>query len=155
MNKSSSVNGLFENSTNQSNNLLKHMDNIASENPTLYNISPEVSSLPSKMKTIYEIIETIKLIIPYLDRDEIPLIKIKDKNILESGRIIGIESYLSSLTEFDDNKFEKCFKCKKNLNQYFCQNCNKNICGDICYNNCLSNNHILIDLQKELDKITY
>ena len=155
MNKSASVNGLFENSTDQSNNLLKHMDNIASENPTLYNISPEVSSLPSKMKTIYEIIETIKLIIPYLDRDEIPLIKIKDKNILESGRIIGIESYLSSLTEFDDNKFEKCFKCKKNLNQYFCQNCNKNICGDICYNNCLSNNHILIDLQKELDKITY
>ena len=154
MNKSASVNGLFENSTDQSNNLLKHMDNIASENPTLYNISPEVSSLPSKMKTIYEIIETIKLIIPYLVRDEITLIKIKDKNILESGRIIGIESYLSSLAEFDDSKFEKCFKCKKNLNQYFCQNCNKNICGDICYNNCLSNNHILIDLQKELDKIT-
>ena len=57
MNKSASVNGLFENSTDQSNNLLKHMDNIASENPTLYNISPEVSSLPSKMKTIYELLK--------------------------------------------------------------------------------------------------
>ena len=154
MNISSFINGMPENSSNKINNLQRIMDDSSSQNLTLNNliISNETNGLPSKMKTIVVIMDEIKNIkIVYLNKDEIPLIKIKDKYFLESGE--RIENYLYNLVKFDDSKFEKCFICKEGQNKYFCKNCNNNICYN-CYKNCFSKSHILIDLLKELNKIS-
>ena len=103
------------------------------------------------MTIIKEIKNEIKnIIISYPNKDEIPLINIKDENFFESGE--RIDNYINSLTIFDDSKFNKCKICKENDNNFFCEDCYKNIC-DNCHKNCLSNNHILINLSEELNQI--
>ena len=89
--------------------------------------------------------------IPYLNKDKIPEIKIKDENYLYFGQ--KIEDYIKSLTNFDDNIYNICNKCKINVNKYFCEKCLNNFC-DICYLECKNKEHKLIDLeikQKEID----
>ena len=154
-----SFNGLYEDSkdnTNQNNSLQNDIDNFvffnlnnsSIENKTDGNIS---SSFKNTIKGLIKIIIDKK--IPYPNEDEIPLLKIKDENILEyKKKTIQIDNYLKDLAEFDDTKFNKCTICKKNVNNYFCENCYKNIC-DICYENCLSNKHKLIDLKKKQEII--
>ena len=83
--------------------------------------------------------------VPYPNVDEIPLIKLIDENYFENNN--NIDNYI--LVKFDDNKFNICKICNKKQNKFFCENCYKNIC-DICYSNCISNQHSLIDLDKDL-----
>ena len=77
-------------------------------------------------------------------------INVKNKKYLISGE--KIEDYIKNLTIFDDSTYNKCDICKNNINNYFCENCNKNIC-DICLNACLNDKHEIIDLKKEINDI--
>ena len=99
----------------------------------------------SSIKTLKEMLNDIK--IPYPNKEEISLIKIKDENYF-----INIENYIKSLVKFDDNKFNICRKCKIEKNKFFCKNCYKNICNS-CYKNCFSYDHTLIDLEKYVEEI--
>ena len=76
------------------------------------------------------------------------IIKSLNDNHFENGDYI--ENY--KLTKFDDNKFNICRQCKKEENKFFCKDCEQNICV-ICYNNCKSKNHTLIDLEKCLEEV--
>ena len=99
----------------------------------------------TSLETFKEMLNDIK--VPYPNVDEIPLIKLKDENHFENDN--NIDDYI--LTKFDDNKFNICRLCNKKQNKFFCKNCNKNIC-DICYSNCISNKHSLIELKELLDE---
>ena len=70
------------------------------------------------MTIIKEIKNEIKnIIIAYPNEDEITLIKIKDENFFESGE--RMDNCVSSLTIFDDSKFNKCKICKEKDNNFF------------------------------------
>ena len=141
MDISSSNIDMYGNNSNQNNSLQKNMDTISLENPTLSYIPSKLITSTSEMVTIQEIRNAMKSFkIVYPNKDEIPLIKIKDENYLESGE--RIVDYVGLLTQYDDNKFNICIICKKYNNKYYCNDCNKNICN-ICHKNCISNNHIL------------
>jgi hypothetical protein len=128
------------------------METISLENPTLSYIPTKLITSTSEMVTIQEIRNAMKSFkIVYPNKDEIPLIKIKDENYLESGE--RIVDYVGLLTQYDDNKFNICIICKKYNNKYYCNDCNKNICN-ICHKNCISNNHILIDLSEKFNTIS-
>ena len=90
---------------------------------------------------------TINNIIPYPNNNEIPLIKIEDENYFENGN--NIISYIKSLVEFDDNKFNICKQCNKGENKLYCKYCIQNIC-DECYKKCKPKNHELTDLKDYL-----
>ena len=53
------------------------------------------------------------------NKDLKQLIKIKDENYLESG--IKIETFLNSISDINDDKFQKCELCKINRNIFFVQ----------------------------------
>ena len=152
MDISSSNIDMYGNNSNQNNSLQKNMDTISLENPTLSYIPSKLITSTSEMVTIQEIRNAMKSFkIVYPNKDEIPLIKIKDENYLESGE--RIVDYVGLLTQYDDNKFNICIICKKYNNKYYCNDCNKNICN-ICHKNCISNNHKQIDLSKEFNTIS-
>ena len=111
----------FENSLNE---LFSKHDSIYS---TIIN---NLSEPDSSLKTIMNYNELIKENkAPYPNKDIIPDIKIKDKDYFMSGE--KIENYIKSLSNFDDNSFNKCDKCKNRDNLFFCKKCLKNIC-DAC-----------------------
>ncbi len=147
--------GYFPEPNNENENkTLENILNINSElNQQPSGVKNIMSSLMSSLKTFEELLNDIK--IPYPNKDEIPLIKIKDENQFKNGN--DIDTYNKSLSKFDnnkyDNKFNICRQCKKekNINKYFCQNCNQNICEN-CSKNCISNNHKLIDLKGYLEE---
>ena len=49
------------------------------------------------------------------------------------------------------NKYISCGLCKYHLNEYFCENCNINICKN-CYKNCNEERHKIQSLEKFKDK---
>ena len=153
MNLSSSVNGLFENNSGPNNEDSFFSFFYVKKQRTLSDIITNFrASYTSKMTTIEIIRDALKTIkSAYPNKDEIPLIKIKDENYFESGE--KIENYINNLVEFDDSKFNKCAIYKENQNNYFCENCHINIC-DICYKICKSNNHILINLFEKVKLIS-
>ena len=151
MDKSSSNIEMLENTSKENNSLQKNMEEISLKNPTLSTI-PKITTKISEMNTIQNVMEIMKYLkIAYPNKDEIPLIKIRNEDFFESGE--RIEDYINNLGKFDDTKFDLCLICKERLNEYFCKNCNKNIC-DNCSEICKLNNHILIYLFDELNKIT-
>ena len=104
MDISSSNIDMYGNNSNQNNSLQKNMDTISLENPTLSYIPTKLITSTSEMVTIQEIRNAMKSFkIVYPNKDEIPLIKIKDENYLESGE--RIVDYVGLLTQYDDNKF--------------------------------------------------
>ena len=147
--------GYFPEPNNENeNNILENILNMNSElNQQPSSVENIMSSLMSSLKTFEELLNDIK--IPYPNKDEILLIKIKDENYFKNG--IDILSYIKNLSKFDDNKYDNkfniCRQCKKekNINKYFCQNCNQNICEN-CSKNCISNNHKLIKLKDCLEE---
>ena len=129
------------------------MDILSEENPKISTIKTKSHEIitTSQLTTIKEIKNSLNdNKIPYPNKEQIPLLKIKNENYFESGENIG--NYLKNLVKFEDDKFNKCSICKKYLNYYFCENCYKNIC-DICYKNCSFNNHVLIDLKEKSKEI--
>ena len=93
-------------------------------------------------------------IFPYLNKDKIPEIKIKDENYFESGD--KIENYLKTPINknFNDNKYNICEKCNKNNNCFYCLACKLNLC-DNCSANCKNNRDKLKEFQKLKDEIEY
>lgn len=88
---------------------------------------------------------------PYKNKDRIPLIKIKDKNTLESGT--KIDTYLNSVFDVDDGKYNKCKKCNHNNNiRFFCLNCSKHLCYN-CSEKCKNEMHFRKDLNEKKGKI--
>ena len=138
--------------SSQNNTLLNDLNNYSEESLKLSSIKEIKSdgtifntSSISFIKNCFE-----ENIIPYPNKDEIILIKIKDDNYLETGQ--NIENYITNIDNFNDDKFNKCKICQKDDNIYFCINCNKNIC-DSCYKICLSKYHNLFDLKDKLKEI--
>ena len=128
-----------------------NISEISKEFKELSKITKKNTSSFTKLSTFQKISEAMKSKkIPYPDREEIPLIRVKNKNLFESGE--SIEKYIKNLIKFDDSKFNKCNICKKAGNNYFCKNCYKNIC-DIYKKNCVEKKHELINLFEELNKI--
>ena len=95
--------------------------------------------------------------IAYLKKDDIPEIKIINKNLmLYDKQEMKINDYIKRINEYisdsskdllDDYLYDRCKICKNNLNKYFCQICNKNICYS-CYKECQKEKHIIILLEE-------
>ena len=141
--------------TNDNKTLVNNLKAYSELNPQLSTIKKDTTLTMTSAKTLKEMLNDIK--IPYPNKNEIPLIKIKDENYFENNE--SIENYIKSLVssfgnsnERNDNKFNICKQCEKEKNKSFCKNCNKNIC-DICSENCKIKNHILIDLEKCLEEV--
>jgi len=130
--------------SNLNNTFANNLNYYSELNTQLSTIQKDSTDQITFAKTLKDMLNDIK--IPYPNKDEIPLIKIKDENYFENGQ--SIENYIKSLSKFDDNKFNICKQCKKIKNKYFCKNCNQNICDNKCDKNCLDKNHYLIKLEK-------
>ena len=133
----------FYGQNNKDNSLEKELKNFSEIN--LGTINKNTTTQMTSLETFKEMLNDIK--VPYPNVDEIPLIKLKDENHFENDN--NNDDYI--LIKFDDNKFNICRLCNKKQNKFFCKNCNKNIC-DICYSNCISNKHSLIELKELLDE---
>ena len=137
---------LSQDNTNQNNTLKNEIKNYSELCHQLSTINNYSTNQTASIENIKDMLNDTK--IPYPNVNEIPLIKLKDENYFENSN--DIDNYI--LDKFDDNKFNICRLCSKKQNKFFCQNCNKNICG-ICYSNCRSNNHSLIELKGLLDVV--
>ena len=140
---------------NENKTLENNLKTYSELNPQLSTIKKETTFIMTSAKTLKEMLNDIK--IPYPNKNEIPIIKIKDENNLKNNEYI--ENYIKSLvtsidnySERNDNIFNICKECKKEKNKWFCKNCNKNIC-DICSEQCKSNVHSLTSLEKCLEEV--
>ena len=95
---------------------------------------------------------------PYLTKDHIPEIKIKDKNkIICDEKEYEIKDYIKKINNSSNNFhddiiiYNHCEKCKKDLNEYFCKNCYLNLC-DKCHEKCNVENHDFINLNEMKEK---
>ena len=145
---------LYEQSNKSKNeSLINDLNNFSELNKLLSTIT-KTSTIITKFNTGKDIINHIKILIPYQNLDEIPLIKIKDENHFEDGK--EIENYIINMIKPNDkeydNKFNICKQCTKEKNKFFCEECNKNIC-DKCYEICLNKNHNLIELKIYFEEI--
>ena len=88
-----------------------------------------------------------ELIIIYLKEDDISEIQILNKNkMICDGLEYQISDYNNQINEkikkindgkidlTDENKYDCCWYCKEKVNEYFCENCHKNICKNCCNN---------------------
>ena len=127
---------LSENSKNHLSSININLQSASMNNTTLYNLYKQMKDNKS----------------PYRNKEEIQEIKLKDKDTLSSDE--KIETYLKSIPSFNDNKFNKCKKCKDKINNYFCTKCRENLCEN-CYNSCKNRNHYLINLDTKKKEIDY
>ena len=87
--------------------------------PSDINIISQTSQINN---TISDLKNEIKEnIFPYLNKDKIPEIKIKDENYFESGG--KIENYLKTSIKFIDNIYNICEKCNKINNCFYYLSC--------------------------------
>ena len=106
----------FFNQDNSShNNFENNINNYSKLSPQISTIKKESTMPMSALKTLKDLLNDIKY--PYPNKEEIPLIKIKDENYFENGKDIG--NYIKSLIKFDDNKFNICRQCKQRQNKFF------------------------------------
>ena len=75
---------------------------------------------------------------PYLKKDDVPKIEIKDINemIYDEKIIYKIDKYLNEIKNanndfLDSSIYNYCKECRINTNRYFCRDCNKNLCEAI------------------------
>ena len=166
--RSSSLNNLDQEINPNPYPFLSARDNCEDEEINCYNLSKrdnccnhdfakslEVISKDDRPSTINKISQTYKTnntirnlknemkenIFPYLNKDKIPKIKIKDENYFESGD--KIENYLKTPINknFNDNIYNICEKCNKNNNCFYCLSCKLNLC-EICAKLKVHENHI-------------
>ena len=137
------------NSNSNQSNFENNINNYSNMYFQISTIKKKSTKPMSSLKTLKDWLNDIKY--PYPNKDEIPLIKIKDENYFENGN--NINNYIKSLVKFDDNKFNICRKCNERQNKFFCEKCNINICDDICAAFCLSENHNLIELKELLNEV--
>jgi hypothetical protein len=136
-------------SSNKTNMMEQDLNELSEENPPLPS-TIEIKTYTTGNYTTYSKINTYLSDInetktPYPNKDEIPIIKIKNENYFESGN--KIKFYKS----FDDSKFSKCKNCKKSYNKYYCEVCKENICR-VCRDK-KHKYHIFKDLDHEEEEI--
>ena len=136
----------------ENNELAKNLEDLSKEDPpsTINKITQTYT-----VNTINNLKNDIKEnIFPYLNNDKIPEIKIKDENHFVSGE--NIKDYLTTSinNSFNDNIYNICERCKKNINCIFCKTCYINIC-DICFKDCKNYLHEFIELQKLSDEFEF
>ena len=156
MNVSLNLNFMDNINLNQTNQLQNDIEILDKELPSLSSITQKNITSTSGLISIKEITEEMKMRkIAYPNGDEIPLIKIKDKDLFESGK--KIKNYLKNLAKFDDRKFSICKICMKKPNKYFYIDRKKHLCV-FCHQYRISTYHDLIDFNEEskiiTDKIT-
>ena len=139
------------NTKNNSNELENYMNELSKNYPKISRINhKDISS--NNFNTFNDYLkEIIDKKIPYPDENEIPEIQIKDQVFYIYGRKMQLYE------PFDDKKFNNCFDCKKGINKFFCDICQKNIC-DNCCENCENEYHLLIDLgymENEINNYKY
>lgn len=147
MEPSSNLTDLFNNNPEEDNkNNIYEQD---SEGLTL-TISEIMKANTQSYTTMIEIYKKIEgNFTPYPNKDEIPILKIKNEDFLISGEKITSHIY----EQFkNDDKFNKCKICKKNDNTFFCEICKKNIC-ERCSNENSCENENKHDISK-LIKLT-
>ena len=127
-----------DNLVNEENNdFAKSLEEISKDDPpsTINKISQTLKQTSIINNTISNLKNEIKEnIFPYLNKDKIPEIKIKDENFFESRD--KIENYLKTSINknFSDNIYNICEKCNKNNNCFYCLSCKLNLC-DNCSEN--------------------
>ena len=136
-------------SSNKTNMMEQDLNELSEENPPLPS-TIEIKNYTTGNYTTYSKINTFlsdinETKIPYPNKNEIPIIKIKNENYFESGN--KIKFYKS----FDDSKFSKCKNCKKSYNKYYCEVCKENICR-VCRDK-KHKYHIFKDLDHEEEEI--
>ena len=126
---------------NNANNLFNFMNDKENENnnQNLYSQTLTTSEIPiisnydgnftlvdwdKKLEKIYD---------PYSNKDEIPILKIDNKDCFFNGE--KITKLQLPKAPFDDDKYNKCKKCPDNFNTYFCKKCRMNIC-EKCSKDC-------------------
>ena len=136
----------LQNNFSKTNTLQKIFDDLSLKNERISSIHI-ISDTSGRISTLKNSREAIKEnLFPYPDEDEIPQVIIKDENTFKNGdKIIFYNN-------FDDDKFNKCKKCKNNSNKYFCEKCLKNNC-DICYKDCFDKKHSIINLKDKTDEV--
>lgn len=153
-NRKESNKNLFDISSEQGKNSFeKNLNDFSTNFPinnTINNNSSEKNlSLSGSDNDLCKQMEDNKT--PYKNKDKIPLIKIKDKNTLESGA--KIETYLKSVFDIDDGKYNKCKKCNYNNNiRFFCLNCSEHLCYG-CSEKCKNEMHFRKDLNEKKRKV--
>ena len=114
---------------------------------------PDISFIGQINNKENEIIQENVIKNPYLKKDDVPIIEIKNKNeMINNGKLCKIDKYLNEINKatngfLDDSIYNYCKECRKNMNRYFCKDCNKNLC-EKCYKEfkCFENNHDTWDL---------
>lgn len=143
---------IIEDSPNiENNSFQKELSEISKNFPLVPSIGILEQSLSLSNSIINILLNEINdKRVPYLNKDEIQEIKIKDKDILASGE--KIETYIKSFSSNDDEKFNKCKNCKNFFNKFFCIRCRKNIC-EKCSKFCQDKTHYLINLNSKEKEI--
>ena len=137
----------------ENNDLAKRLEEVSKEDPPstinkisqTYTINNTISDLKNEIK---------ENILPYLNKDKIPEIEIKDENHFVSGE--NIKDYLITPinNNFNDNIYNICERCNKNNNCFFCMYCRINIC-DSCFKECKKYIHELIAFQKFKNEVEF
>ena len=91
---------------------------------------------------------------PYLKNEDVPELEMVKKNKILScdKKEYEIEKYMEKIKinseDFhDDYTYNRCLKCKNDINKYFCFICNKNIC-EKCGEECKNNKHLPKNLEE-------
>jgi len=108
----------------ETNDFAKSLEEISKvDRPSTINkISQTLNQTSTINNTIRNLKNEIKEnIFPYLNKDKIPEIKIKDENYFESGG--KIENYLKTSINFIDNIYNICEKCNKINNCFYYLSC--------------------------------
>ena len=125
------------NDAEEKNTPAKAINEIENENPIPSTIKDKINQNSAiNNSTIINLNNEIKENnSPYLYKDKIPEIKIKNENELVNGE--NIETFINYPFDpnFDDNIYNICENCRKNNNYCFCGKCFKNLC-DSCSEDC-------------------
>ena len=136
-----------ENNSEKNNTILKVMKEFEYDNQIESTINDVIQNSTINNSTIMDINNKLNIIKnPYLYKDKIPEIIIKDENELVNKE--NIETYINSpfYPNLNDSIYNICENCKKRNNSYFCRECFKNICI-ICSIDCKKEHkHKLIKL---------
>ena len=119
----------------ETNDFAKSLEEISKvDRPSTINkISQTLNQTSTINNTIRNFKNEIKEdIFPYLNKDKIPEIKIKDENCFESGG--EIENYLKTNISKNFIEYNICERCNKNNNCFYCLSCKLNLC-DNCSEN--------------------
>ena len=121
--QSSQKDDLVQNNSEENNEFVKTLNEMSENDPP--STINQISQTSTINNTIFNVMknELNANSFPYLNKEKIPEIIIKDENYFEYGG--KIEDYLKTPINinFIDNIYNLCEKCNKNNNYYYCRKC--------------------------------